>query len=502
MPSLQSLRQNKQNKHSCTGRKSRANHANHANHASRRRSHRSSSSAPRRRRKADAPSPELSQLRRHLSRQLPRRGLPLIAGKKSARWSPRLLVFAAILFTLDASTTLGERFAAAYDAIVAMFPSRRRVGKDPQGFLRALCRHSAELLESVKRKLQRRVRRLAGRKHGRHGKHGCHWRVEDHLAFGVDGSKVECPRTAANEKAMGCAGRDKSAPQLFVTTLFHLGTGLIWDFCTDVGTASERAHLLAMLDKLPKEALLLADAGFNGYDFMSRVLSSGRHVLIRAGGNVKLLRKLGWYCREKANIVYLWPSQVQRKNGCPPLVLRLITLRDGRNKVIHLLSDLLETQTLSDSQASGLYRLRWGIEVLYRSLKQTLGKRRMVCRNPDHAAAELDWAMVSLWGLSLLTSEELSDSPPAQLSIAKALRPVRRVIRSAPPRHDKGKTKGLTLAAQLALAVRDTYSRKSAKRSRNPVSKKKDPLPQAPLARMASQAEKNRSQALLQKNTS
>jgi hypothetical protein len=432
---------------------------------------------------------------------LPRRGLPLIAGKKSARWSPRLLVFGAILFTLDASATLGERFAAAYDAIVAMFPSRRRVGKDPQGFLRALCRHSAELLEIVKRKLQRRVRRLAGRKPG---KHGCCWRVEDHLVFGVDGSKVECPRTAANEKAMGCAGRDKSAPQLFVTTLFHLGTGLIWDFCTDVGTASERAHLLAMLDGLPKGTLLLADAGFNGYDFMRQVLNSGRHVLIRAGGNVKLLRKLGWCCREKADIVYLWPSQVQRKNGCPPLVLRLITLRDGRNKVIHLLSDLLETQELSDPQASRLYRLRWGVEVLYRSLKQTLGKRKMVCRSPDHAAVELNWAMVSLWGLSLLAAEEVDNSktssktPPAQLSIAKALRPVRRVIRSAPPRHGKG----LTLAAQLALAVRDTYTRKSAKRSRNPVSKKKDPLPKAPLARMASKAEKNRAQALLTRNTS
>lgn len=482
MPFLQAAGQKQRRS---TGPKIRPGRKRKATRPNRRRQ----SASRRGRRRATTPGSDLSQLREHLSRQLPRRGLPLIAEKKSARWSPRLLVFGAILFTLDASATLGERFAAAYDAITAMFPSRRRPGKDPQGFLRALRRHSAELLEIVKRRLRRRVRVAAGRGH---------WRVEDQLAFGVDGSRVECPRTAANEKAMGCAGRDKTAPQLFVTTLFHLGTGLIWDFCRDIGTASERSHLLAMLDKLPKEALLLADAGFNGYDFMNQVLASGRHLLIRAGSNVRLLRKLGWYCREKANIVYLWPSQVQKKQGCAPLVLRLITLRDGRNNAIHLLSDLLETKELSDAQASRLYRLRWGVEVLYRSLKQTLGKRKMVCRSPAHAGVELDWAMTSLWGLSLLTVEELADSPPTQLSISKALRPVRRVIRSAPLRHDKG----LTLARQLALAVRDTYSRKSAKRSRNPVSKKKDPQPQAPLARMASKAEKTRAQALLQRNTS
>jgi DDE family transposase len=489
MPSLQSKGQNQRRSTRGKSRSSRKSRPARKKPATHRRPRRKSASVRGGRRPASTPASDLSQLREHLSRQLPRRGLPLIAEKKSARWSPRLLVFAAILFTLDASATLGERFAAAYDAITAMFPSRRRAGKDPQGFLRALCRHSAELLEIVKRRLRRRVRVVAGR---------TRWRVEDHLAFGVDGSRVECPRTAANEKAMGCAGRDKTTPQLFVTTLFHLGTGLVWDFCRGIGTASERSHMLSMLDKLPKEALLLADAGFNGYDFMTQVLASGRHLLIRAGGNVKLLRKLGWYCREKANIVYLWPSQMQKKQGCAPLVLRLITLRDGRNKTIHLLSDLLETKELSDAQAGRLYRLRWGVEVLYRSLKQTLGKRKMVCRSPDHAAVELDWAMISLWGLSLLTVEELGDSPPAQLSIAKALRPVRRIIRSAPLRHDKA----LTLAGQLALAVRDSYSRKSAKRSRNPVSKKKDPLPKAPLARMASNAEKARAQALLQRNTS
>lgn len=438
----------------------------------------------------------LSELHRGLSRQLPRAGLPLIARKRSARWSPRLLVIGAILFTLDASHTLAERFAAAYDAVVEMFPSRRRPGTDPQGFLRALCRHSAALLDPVTLRLRRRVRRVAGR---------AHWRVAGRwLAFGVDGSRVECPRSAANEAALGRAGRKKTGPQLFVTTLFHVGTGLIWAFRRGAGTSSEREHLLAMLDTLPGGALLLADAGFTGYDLMSRVLQRRRrHLLIRVGANVTLLRKLGWCCREADSTVYLWPDAMQKKAKSPPLVLRLITLRDGRNRCIHLLSDVLDERELSDREAGQLYARRWGVEVLYRSLKQTMGRRKMVCGNPDHAAAELDWAMVSLWGLSLMAAEEVSNAgqPPTRLSVAAALRPVRRVIRSATPRHGRRgrRGRGMTLARQLSLAVRDQYVRTRPKRARDPVNKKNDPPPKAPRARMARPDEKARARALLRR---
>jgi hypothetical protein len=318
------------------------------------------------------------------------------------------------------------------------------------------------------------------------------------LASAVDGSRVEWPRSAANEKALKCAGRTKTGPQLFLTALFHVGTGLIWDFRRGPGTASERDHLLQMLDTLPGGALLLADAGFTGYDFMSQVLRSRRHLLIRVGSNVSLLRKLGWCCREEGSTVYLWPDKAQKKAKSPPLVLRLITLRDGRNRCMHLLSNVLEKSELSDREAGQLYALRWRVEVLYRSLKQTMGRRKMVCGNPAHAAAELDWAVISLWGLSLMAAEEVSNAgrPPTRLSVAKALRPVRRAIRSATPRHGG---RSMTLARELSLAVRDEYVRTRPKRSRHPVNKKNDPLPKAPRARTATPREKARAQALLRR---
>jgi len=58
---------------------------------------------------------------------------------------------------------------------------------------------------------------------------------------------LECPQTEANENGMGCAGKDKSAPQQLLTMLLHLGTGLPWGFARGPGTGSEREQLGRML---------------------------------------------------------------------------------------------------------------------------------------------------------------------------------------------------------------------------------------------------------------
>ena len=73
-----------------------------------------------------------------------------------------------------------------------------------------------------------------------------------------------------------------------MTTLIHLASGLVWDFCVGSGLSSEREHLLSMLPKLPREALIVADAGFTGFAFLGAILAGGRHFLIRAGSNVRL----------------------------------------------------------------------------------------------------------------------------------------------------------------------------------------------------------------------
>jgi len=48
------------------------------------------------------------------------------------------------------------------------------------------------------------------------------------------------------------------------------------------GTASERQHLHCLLKTLPASALVVADAGFSGYELAEAVLDAGASFLIRA----------------------------------------------------------------------------------------------------------------------------------------------------------------------------------------------------------------------------
>jgi hypothetical protein len=155
---------------------------------------------------------------------------------------------------------------------------------------------------------------------------------------------------------------------------------------------------------------------------------------------------------------------------------------------------VLDDRAFPGADAAGLYARRWGVEVLYRSLEQTMGRRRLACGNPDHAGVELDWAVVGLWVLGLMAADAVAAAghAPGRLSVAGALRPVRRAIAAAAPRGGRGPT----LARALAAAVRDDYRRTRPKAARTPVDKKRDRPPGEPLARTATDAEIARARAL------
>jgi hypothetical protein len=72
------------------------------------------------------------------------------------------------------------------------------------------------LRPALSRRLRQQIKNLAGR----------YWQQEGWCDFAVDGSRLECPRTRANQQVLKCAGREKTGPQLFLTTLLHIGTGL------------------------------------------------------------------------------------------------------------------------------------------------------------------------------------------------------------------------------------------------------------------------------------
>jgi hypothetical protein len=305
------------------------------------------------------------QLKEAIAHLLPR-GLATVSQDGRVRWVERLLVVCAILVAWGEGQTLAARFTAARACTVQMFPSRRRPGETYEGFIEALEKVSWHLLRLVSGHLRGLVRGAAQAA-------GC-WEVCSWVAFGADGSKIDCPMTKANEVGLGVASRANSWPQMLLAVMFHAGSGLPWAFERGGARASERSLLRRMLGTLPPNALLLLDAGFTGYDLLRAILDGRRSFVVRVGSNVHLLTKLGYAVQEREGIVYLWPEG-KRKKGCEPMVLRLVSFADGRNRKVHLLTNVLEAAKLSDAAALQLYELRWGAELTYRSLKQTLGRR-------------------------------------------------------------------------------------------------------------------------------
>ena len=97
-----------------------------------------------------------------------------------------------------------------------------------------------------------------------------HW--YGHRVFGVDGSKINVPRKilTADYKA---PNRDQYYPQGRLSTLYHLGSGLIYDGILS-GDKSERTCLLAHMTHLEPGDVLVLDRGYFSYLVLYAVYSA------------------------------------------------------------------------------------------------------------------------------------------------------------------------------------------------------------------------------------
>jgi len=380
--------------------------------------------------------------------------------------------------------TLGVRFDHACTAAHDLH-RHWRLGESYSGFTVALVRETPRLVGAITDRFRRQMRALSDRA----------WRFGGWVAFAVDGSRVEAPHTADNESDLGCAGRTKTAPQVYLTTVWHLGLGLPWDFRVGPGTDSERRHAFDMIPALPERALLVADAGFIGYELFRTLVRGGRSLLVRVGSNVRLLEQLGYYRTERGGIVYLWPTHKQPGGRHKPLVLRLIRLKQGR-QTVYLVTNVLDRRQLSNRVARQLYRARWGEEVFYRSYKQTLQRRTLKSRTAATSLAECQWTVLGLWLLGLLTVSRIvaTRANPRAWSVARSRDLVRQALRNEWPRRRPRRR----LRESLAQALIDNYQRRGDKAARNYPRKKKEKPPGPPRIEPPTPLELERARRLVQ----
>jgi hypothetical protein len=392
--------------------------------------------------------------------------------REECTWTPKGLIFTAILWTWSDARALTERFALARKVTMTMAPLAKVPAKSYQAFLKMLKTWTVPLMIALVAAFHRRMQTdLAER-----------FEVCGFAVFGVDGSRLEWPRTESHEQRFSPANarRSKSkprpnpdrrarsraararrsrqkktnSPQMWLTTMFHVGTGLPWDWRIGPSDSSERDHLRQMLEALPAAALITADAGFVGYETWKAILESGRHLLIRVGANVRLLRNLG-YVKEKNGLVYLWPDRAAARNQ-PPLVLRLVVAQGGKHPV-YLVTSVRDETILSDTQVVEIYALRWRIELFYRHFKQTFERRKLRSHSANNAELEATWSLLGLWAMGLHAQVALAGQgvPTRRISVAKLLRAYRRSLRESKSHPDPEES----LRELLAKAVIDRYKR-------------------------------------------
>ena len=386
----------------------------------------------------------------------------------------RTLTLLALLVALGQAQDLAQRFAGARRLVNRWRLGQRVVGATYQGFVKALARVSPRLLRAIADHLRGQMPAVAGK----------HWELDGWVVVGADGSKFNLPRTQDLLDAFGAAGKRASSPQAYLTTILHLTTGLPWDARIGRARASERHHLLRMARRLPANALLVADAGFVGYPLWWLLQQRGLHFLVRVGANVRLLARLGYAAREHNGLVYLWPDR-ERKAGRPPLVLRLIRLHDGRQEVC-LITNVLDPRRLSGRLASRCYRLRWGIELWYRQLKQTAARRQLASRAPLQATLELAWLVVAMAILGLVGVRDAVCRGRDPLALSPS--GTRGALRELAARPElRGGTP--TLRRKLGLCVKDTYARKAPKCRVRWATKKRQHPPATPKITDATKAQ-------------
>jgi hypothetical protein len=422
------------------------------------------------------------------------------------KWTPGQLAQQAMIWALQDTRNVTDAFAMALEVCEDL--KIEKGAKTYTGFIDALARYR----ETFSLRLGRQFQSLAEEVGGRF------WRDGDWVLMGFDGSRVTTPRTVSNESEF-CApnyGQGKTAkyrkkktkgmrrrkneknppqpqaPQVWITMMWHMSLRLPWTWRLGPSNSSERGHVMEILEqeKLPRNTLFCGDAGFVGYDFWKAILKVG-HFLVRVGGNVNLLSEQADIKRLGGGIVLCWPKD-KMDSGAEPLRLRLVKVKIGKT-TMWMLTSVLDRKKLSNKKIIKYYKMRWGVEVEYRGLKQTIDKRSLRCRNSDRVYVELDWSIRGMAFAELLALREQipnddenqtqgeQDYDTTDRSFANAMRALRKCMRNlnkcADPSND--------LLSHLSRALVQKYNNRTNKKARyRPKNPDKKPIGEPQVTRL------------------
>jgi hypothetical protein len=423
----------------------------------------------------------------------------------NTKWNAEQVLAQALIWAWQETRRVTDAFTQTREICLGL--DLKRTTRSYASFMNALHQYHEIFIPRLRERCHALAEEVGGR----------FFRTRGWVLIGFDGSRVTVPRTVSNERAF-CAphygkgqrakyGKKKSqglrrernkdrppqpqAPQAWITMLWHMELRLPWTWRLGPSSSSEREHVQDILaeEEFPENTLFCGDAGFTGYPLWSAILAKGENFLVRVGANVRLLIEHADIQIQADGIVYCWPKG-KSKSGAPPLRLRLARVTIGKTKM-WMLTSVLDERKLSLRDIVRYYQARWGIEVEFRGLKQTIDRHMLRCRNSDRLLVELDWSIRAMAVAELIalrqqipaTKSQLTgtDYTPRDRSLANTIRALRKSMRNL----DKDCQPEDGLLYDLSQALVQRYRNRTDKRARyRPKNPDKKPLGDPVLRKM------------------
>jgi hypothetical protein len=308
-------------------------------------------------------------LRDFLTPSLFRQLYRLVSKRRNRRWALQPLLFVMLCMTWCLGDSQPERLETARAFYVAVHPKRRRPGKTFQGFQKALEAVPCSLLRAVADLLRNHLLR----------RFGSLLHTDGWFVLGCDGTRLRAPRCEELEQRLGDSGGDDQAgsnpPQVWLTVVVHLASGIPWAWLPGKGDASERNHLARMSRWLPAAALIVTDAGYQSYVLAGQLMAAPLSFLMGVSIQTTFYvpdTNLETTADEHRQVtdaemekwtdgeVYYWPKKEGQQQGNQPIKVRLIRLAAKKKKNdVWLVTNVLEATRMTVATASKFYRMRW-----------------------------------------------------------------------------------------------------------------------------------------------